>query len=68
MRLYATTTAPPLIVLRTRTVPVALSPEDVEEFVAAVGRFSSGVAIFHRGNEPDWAAKAQREDRKRSDR
>lgn len=45
VQMYATKLAPPLVVLKTRTLPVVLSPKDVEEFVTAVRRHSGRADI-----------------------
>lgn len=45
VRMYATTLAPPLVVLKTRTLPVVLSPQDAEKFVTAVRRHSGRADI-----------------------
>ncbi len=45
VQMYATDMTPPFILLRTRSVPVVLSPDDVDTFVAAVRKFSSRLDI-----------------------
>lgn len=45
VQVYATILTPPLIVLKTHSTPVMLSPEDVDGFVAAVQRYSGRVDI-----------------------